>query len=344
MSRAKYWCFTSFNMAAMPHWDAEHMQYLVFQKEKCPKTGKLHFQGYVQFIKRVRMSRAKILLKQPTAHMEVAKGSAQENIDYCTKEDSRVDGPWIKGEPVLYERSGQGARTDIEGAAQKVLEGEWKDVDHKTYIKYHKGLEALYKLHVQGITPCEEAKVRPQIYVRWYWGGSGYGKTTRAMYEASDEGKSQDLFYLKHPGTADYWREYKGQKNVIIDNFKIKDIGFTELCTLLDHTPHYVKTFQGMTAFKGCNFWITCVERPENVFEPEDAPQIVRRINHRLYFNRKWDGLDKAIEALYGAPPEQVDSIVEDLDAEFEREHKEDNDVVDLTLMDSAAPKEFTVY
>lgn len=332
-SRSKNWCFTSFEVESMPHWDSKKMNYLVFQKESSPKTNNLHWQGYVQFIKRTKMITAKNALKLPKAHMEVAKGSAQENIDYCTKEDTRVDGPWIQGEPILYdENKGQGKRTDIEDAAQKVLAGEWKDVDHKTYVKYHKGLEALYKLHVQGIIPCEEAKVRPQIYIRWYEGPSGYGKTTRALYEASDEGKNYDDMYLKHPGTGEFWREYKGQKNIIIDNFNLKDIGFSELCTLLDHTPHYVKTFQGMTAFKGCNFWITATQPPANIFASGDAPQIDRRINHYILFNRKWDGLNKAIETLYGAPPEQVDSIRENLDEEFEREHKEDNNVVDLTL------------
>jgi len=71
---------------------------LVFQRE-CGNAGTHHLQGYCQFTTRKSFKQAQEALNKYFAgcHLEKAKGSPDQNRAYCTKEDSRVEGPWEFG-------------------------------------------------------------------------------------------------------------------------------------------------------------------------------------------------------------------------------------------------------
>lgn len=90
----KRWCFTLNN----PKYDHETMitmfgdvNYYVFQKEKGEK-GTEHYQGYIEFKKKIRLSALKKIINK--AHWEQAKASRLKNIDYCTKNETKIAGPW----------------------------------------------------------------------------------------------------------------------------------------------------------------------------------------------------------------------------------------------------------
>jgi hypothetical protein len=75
----------------------DEMEYLVFQKEKCPTSGREHFQTYVRFKARKRMQTVKNVMGN-NAHVERARSDASTCIDYCTKLDTRVSPPKEFGE------------------------------------------------------------------------------------------------------------------------------------------------------------------------------------------------------------------------------------------------------
>lgn len=60
-----------------------------WQKEQCPKTQKLHYQGYLRTPAQVRFSALKKIL--PGVHLEVAK-NWQALVAYCAKIETRVEG------------------------------------------------------------------------------------------------------------------------------------------------------------------------------------------------------------------------------------------------------------
>jgi len=60
-----------------------------WQKEQCPKTQKLHYQGYLRTPAQVRFSALKKIL--PGVHLEVAK-NWQALVNYCGKIETRVAG------------------------------------------------------------------------------------------------------------------------------------------------------------------------------------------------------------------------------------------------------------
>ncbi len=66
------------------------------------ETGQKHFQGYVEFKNKKLGSVIKRLL--PGAHFEGAVGTAQQNVDYCSKAQTDERPVFVSGEPTKVGR------------------------------------------------------------------------------------------------------------------------------------------------------------------------------------------------------------------------------------------------
>lgn len=106
MSRCHGWTFTSFNTESEPVFDGEIHEYLIFGRETCPNTSRRHLQGYVYFKSRRRLPFLKSWI--PQAHFEAAKGSPQQNKDYCSK-----DGDFTEHGRLPRSKSGGSAFKDV---------------------------------------------------------------------------------------------------------------------------------------------------------------------------------------------------------------------------------------
>lgn len=137
--RSKRWCITVNNPPA--DWEAKMktltgLTYCVVGVESAPTTGTPHLQGYMEMDKRKQLSTMKKALEkigmgQP--HLEVAKGTWEQNKTYCSKDGNTKE--W--GEPCP---STQGSRTDLTEYTKAVLEG-------KTFLELahlHPGANARY--------------------------------------------------------------------------------------------------------------------------------------------------------------------------------------------------------
>lgn len=216
---SKSWCFT-INNSDVFEYDEKSMEYLVYQKER-GESGTEHYQGYVHLIKKCRISAMKKV--HSTAHWEQARGTATQNKTYCTKEDTRIDGPWEFGTfPV------QGKRNDLESAIQTIKASKRKIDDlieeHPVvFVKYHKGLTKIANHYLQQETVKEFRDVDVQVY----WGKSGTGKTRKAVEE------NEDIYIIRNDSPQLWWDNYTGQTCLIIDEFK-NWITLTNLLGLLD--------------------------------------------------------------------------------------------------------------
>lgn len=74
------------------------LKYAVFQYER-GSEGTLHIQGYAYSQNPKRLGGWKAVTG-PRAHIERARGSSEQNRQYCTKEDTRESGtePWEHGQ------------------------------------------------------------------------------------------------------------------------------------------------------------------------------------------------------------------------------------------------------
>lgn len=85
------------------------VRFMIWQKEKCPSSGKEHFQIYCEFSEGFDIKKIKKIFNDETMHIEPRKGSQSDAILYCSKEDTRLEGPWKFGR-----KAQQGHRSDLD--------------------------------------------------------------------------------------------------------------------------------------------------------------------------------------------------------------------------------------
>lgn len=209
---SRRFCFTIFDVDCVPYLGGD-VRYLVYSIERCPKSDKLHLQGYCELSKALRGSYLQKLWKSKF-HYEKCKGSVEDNFNYCSKEP--LTRFYEFGEP-----GKQGQRTDIGNAVEMLKEGkdylsilnEFPDV----YIKYHRGLEKANFL-LQAV----QAKVFRKLHVEVLRGHGGKGKTRKYLYKEDDSPVDEDIYIVNQPdvdGAQLWWDGYEGQKTILIDEF-----------------------------------------------------------------------------------------------------------------------------
>ncbi len=91
MSRRRSWCFTKYE--DLEEFQARYAEgkghdgisYICWGEEVCPKSGRDHLQGYVEFTGAVSLRQCKLRLEDRTVHVEPRHASQQEAIVYCQK-------------------------------------------------------------------------------------------------------------------------------------------------------------------------------------------------------------------------------------------------------------------
>lgn len=140
----RHWCFTVYDMNWFPHDWHENHRYTVVQLEKCPETGKKHWQGYTELNEPMRMEGfIEQIIGVNDCHVEKRKGSRLEARVYCMEEETRIHGPYEFGK---WNKKGQGNRTDHDNVANEIKENGFNTAV-ETYpghfIRFHRGMERL---------------------------------------------------------------------------------------------------------------------------------------------------------------------------------------------------------
>lgn len=98
-------CFTYFlepeeSFLALLEPDNAYVRRAVWQEEITPSTGLHHIQGYVELTQPRQFLWIKTHLVPASAHVEKTRGSAKQNYEYCTKDETRAPGeaPVIVGD------------------------------------------------------------------------------------------------------------------------------------------------------------------------------------------------------------------------------------------------------
>ena len=145
--KSRRWCFTINNPELIDDQAIdllkEKSNYLVYQLESGQNNTR-HYQGYIEFKIRKQGTTIKNILQR--AHLQVAKGTAEQNTTYCTKQEGQLDGPWISGEPYTTE---QGKRTDLDKLKKIIDDGgtmqQLADESFGSFIRYNRGLKQKQK-------------------------------------------------------------------------------------------------------------------------------------------------------------------------------------------------------
>lgn len=208
MSRATRWTFTVPNPDTWrPTFDCSTMNYLVWEMETCPTTGTPHIQGYVRLTSRKTLHTVKRLL-HPSVHLEAARGSEEENRNYCSKDRETAGLDW--GEEGDYDPGmRQGRRSDLKAATDAIASGATRRTlaqdFPEVYAKYGGNID---KMILLSAPPPPRLRT---ITTTILWGQPGTGKTWR-VYE-----QYPDCFFVK-PG-RDPWGSYDTQQTICFDEF-----------------------------------------------------------------------------------------------------------------------------
>lgn len=237
-----------------PVFDEKSMRALRGQREKCPKTGKLHWQFYVKFKEPQRPKGAGDKCGCEGAHMEPRKFQTKGNNmeDYGLKSETSIEGTQFVYGSI---EAKQGERTDLKAMGQDIIDGKKiEDIARENpelYIKFSKGITGLRNITLQ--------KRNWEMDVRIYWGKAGLGKT-RAVYDEFED------VYTKMENK--WWDGYNGESCVLIDDFNPLDnwVSFKYLLKLLDRYPLLVETKGGSANFCSKTVIFTCNDDPNKWF------------------------------------------------------------------------------
>jgi len=230
VKQTRYWMFTINNPE--PEDDPNTWtgyEYIVWQSEMATT---LHYQGYIIFSSLKRLSSLKKYNKR--AHWEPRQGTHEQALAYCTKTETRVEGPWTLGTPPPP--SQQGKRTDLEKLKTDMDSG-------KSLFEISSEHTALYLRHSRSIKEylfLRQPRRSFKTIVTISYGPAGVGKTRDLFKHYPDA-------YFKN--RTKWWDNYDGQEHVIIDDY-YGNFKFSFLLSLLDRYPLLVESKGGTVQFR----------------------------------------------------------------------------------------------
>lgn len=121
--RARGWCFTLNNPTDDEITSVQQLEcvYLIFGKEK---VSTAHLQGYVYFANGKTLAAAKKFI--PRAHLEIARGTPEQNTVYCSKDGIVFE----KGtRPITDKEKGENEKVRAKRNLEALMEGRDEDVD-----------------------------------------------------------------------------------------------------------------------------------------------------------------------------------------------------------------------
>lgn len=204
------------------------------------------------------------------AHLQVMKGTPEQNRVYCTKEDVNA---FEKGEMPK-----PGKRNDLKNIVADMRTGKSlrdlaENEEHgPVLVKYYKGLVNYASL----IQPHRDTAP----YVYWMHGPTGTFKTFSAVKLA----KQASSFWMSN-GTLQWFDGYHGQDVVILDDLRHQHCKFDYLLRLLDRYDMLVPFKGGFVQWTPKLIIITAPFPPDemwNLRKQGDINQLSRRITRIL--------------------------------------------------------------
>lgn len=235
-------------------------KYLVFGYELAPTTQTPHLQGYICW-PNPRSVDAFIEAVSKTLHITVAKGSAEDNRVYCTKDGKFEEYGEI---PV------QGDRTDWRVAVAQIQSGISIEEVVVNQPQLLPGIRALERFQTISLKPTHR-----QVKVVVIYGESGTGKSKWAWEKFPN-------LYSKPRG--DWWDGYVGQKVLLLDDY-YGYLPYSLLLNVLDRYPLQIPVKGGYVQAQWDTIIITSNSPPSQWYKGGMTPALARRLNKIFYLS-----------------------------------------------------------
>lgn len=255
-TRARNWVYTINNYTDE---DIAQVQALKTTYHLCGKEvgeqGTPHLQGYIELEAQQTMSA--LSKKIPRARLAVAKGTAEQNRVYTSKENLFIETGTAKQ---------QGKRTDIDDVRVTLKSG----ANMRTVVESATSLQSIRMAEIYLTYHEEKRDWLPDV--KWYWGATGTGKTRQAYADSVDP--------FTCGTTIKWWQGYDKHEHVIIDDFRTGFCTLRELLRLLDRYPFLVECKGSSRQLLAKQIIITAPHKPDHYYGEtgEDINQLLRRI------------------------------------------------------------------
>lgn len=266
-TQSRAWVFTLNNHSSVDVPNTFEGKYCIWQEEQ-GEAGTRHLQGYIVWNSPKRLSAIKKYA--PTAHWEVRRGTHEQAKAYCSKEETRLSGPFTYGEEPL----GSGARSDLISLKRSIDEGKSQlelFEDHfEPMLKYHKGIALYRSLKV----PPRTDKTRVIVL----FGPTGTGKSHTAHKSFPNAASVSPPTESKGP----IWFDgYDGNFATIIDEFYgwIRHDTMLRLC---DAYAYRAPIKGGFINFNSKYLIITSNDPPSKWYDYTKFPDAHRPLERRL--------------------------------------------------------------
>ncbi|GAC77749.1 replication protein, partial [uncultured marine virus] len=210
--------------------DTVQCEYMIYQEEICPDTGRRHVQAYVYFANGKTLERVRAIFQG--ADIRLATKSPKINKDYCTKLESRREGGRARERGTLPD---QGARNDIHDARMDIENGM---DDFNMFVKW--GM--LWARYSRVLIAHRSAMVAPRDF--WtitltLWGNTGIGKSARAWWNARQNGGNIATMLLPRNQDSMVWGDgCIDARTIIIEDMELPgNFSYGVLKNMLDWTP-----------------------------------------------------------------------------------------------------------
>lgn len=283
--RARHWCFTINNPTPEELEKIKHLN-VIEDIEKCiaelehvnPEEGTIHIQGYVKFNRTIRGLQVKKNYLGMRAHIEIARGTEQQNWDYCSKEGKIIVS---KGEPNLisYDKTEKEARIDdkylmIIKDAREMKEDEFREKWPKFYINNLSFVNLMRAQYLIQHTDTWNGILSHKNL--WIWGPAGTGKSRLAR----SGNISNHEIYPKNMNK--WWDGFNPDihKRVVLDDWApgANSIQIKNLKDWMDRYTINAEVKNGHIAiFPSFNFIVTSNYPIEKCFENTEDQEAIRR-------------------------------------------------------------------
>lgn len=216
-------------------------EYFMFQLER-GDGGFEHYQCFLYCRHKKRLTTWGNLFRTfmgVRPHVESVRGTNAQAKDYCSKEESRVEGPWSGGDDSVL-RVVQGSRSDLQVAAQAILDGDDSvlENDPSLYLRYSSGVQRL--LAVRRRRRFLQDQLCPQNVLRIVFTGSaGTGKSRTALSwcrELQECWGWRTYQPLTSPSNTLLFDDYDGEEILYVDDF-MNGLSYHNFLNVFDEYP-----------------------------------------------------------------------------------------------------------